>query len=154
MSQPPLPQTGTCRCGAVEIEVSAQPLMTAACHCRGCQKMSASAFSLTAMIPSAGFKVTKGTPVKGGLQGPQLDHFCCPECKSWMFTRITGLPDFVNVRPTLFEDLSWATPFIETMTSAKLNWVNLPVEHSFDGFPPVEDYMALITAYSAAHTRA
>ena len=32
--------------------------------------MSASAYSLTAMIPSGGFSITKGEPVLGGLVAP------------------------------------------------------------------------------------
>ena len=89
--------TGSCRCGGTRIELSAAPFMTSACHCTGCQKMSASAFSLTAMVPAEAFRVTAGEPVKGGIQGPRLDHYFCPDCKSWMFTRIDGM-DFVNVR--------------------------------------------------------
>ncbi len=42
-----------CMCGQVRMRVSVPPVMTMACHCKGCQKLSASAFfSLTAMIPS------------------------------------------------------------------------------------------------------
>ena len=46
--------------------------MTAACHCAGCQRMSASAFSLTAMVPAA-LAVTQGNTVAGGLRGPELE---------------------------------------------------------------------------------
>ena len=38
---------GGCRCGRVRLRVEAPPLITMACHCTGCQRMSASAFSLT-----------------------------------------------------------------------------------------------------------
>jgi hypothetical protein len=66
---------GTCRCGRVAIEISAPPLVTMACHCAGCQKMSASAFSLSVAIPSEGFRVTAGEPVIGGLRGEARHHF-------------------------------------------------------------------------------
>jgi hypothetical protein len=36
------------------------PLLTMACHCTGCQRMSASAFSLSVAVPSAGFAVKTG----------------------------------------------------------------------------------------------
>jgi hypothetical protein len=39
---------GGCRCGRTTIEISKPPLMASACHCSGCQKMTSSAFSLTA----------------------------------------------------------------------------------------------------------
>lgn len=112
--------------------------------------MSASAFSLTAMVPAKAFSVTLGEPVRGGVKGPQLSHFFCPDCMTWMFTRIVGMDDFVNVRPTLFEDLRWTQPFIETMTAEKLLWAETPARHSYAGFPPLEDYQRLIEEFAAS----
>ena len=45
---------GGCRCAQVRFSISAPPLLTMACHCTGCQKMTASAFSLSAAIPANG----------------------------------------------------------------------------------------------------
>ncbi len=150
MAAPNLPLAGACRCGRLGIAVTAPPIMTSACHCRGCQRMSASAYSLTAMFPSDAFRVTAGTPVRGGIKGPQLEHNFCPDCLTWVFTRINGVGDFVNVRPTMFEDPRWTSPFIETMTSEKLPWASTPARHSFPGFPPVEDYGRLMAEFAAA----
>ncbi len=149
MTAPALPLDGSCRCGKVQIRITLSPLMTAACHCRGCQKMSSSAFSLTAMVPQGGLEITKGEPVECGTHGPDQDHMACPDCMTWMFTRITGVDAFVNVRPTMFDDTSWFTPFIETMTSTKLPWAMTPARHSFDTWPPMEDYEALMAEYAA-----
>jgi len=65
-----LPWEGGCRCGEVRIRVTRPPLLTGACHCAGCQRMSASAFSLTVTLPSDGFELVAGAPVPGGAQGP------------------------------------------------------------------------------------
>lgn len=146
MSQIQLPLLGQCRCGETQFRVSAPPILTMACHCRGCQRMSSSAFSLSAAIPTGGFEVTRGEPVLGGLRDPQLRHFFCPSCMSWMFTRF--LPEFVNARATLLEEVSWFSPFIETWTRTKLSWVTTPAVHSYAEFPPVEDY-AMLTAQFA-----
>ena len=89
MTRPELPWTGGCRCGEVRIKVTAPPLLTMACHCTGCQTMSASAFSLSVSLPSDGFEVIAGEPVLGGLRGEHR-HYFCPACKSWMFTRPGG----------------------------------------------------------------
>ena len=53
-----VPLAGGCRCGEVRFRIAAPPVITMACHCTGCQRMSASAFSLSAVIPSAAFLVT------------------------------------------------------------------------------------------------
>jgi len=96
--------------------------------------MSASAFSLSAAIPTAGFVVTRGEPVIGGLHGVH-PHYFCPHCMSWMFTRIHGVDQFLNVRPTMLNDVSWYIPFIETYTKEKLVWATTPAVHSFEKFP-------------------
>lgn len=141
---------GTCRCGQTEFEVSAAPLITSACHCRGCQQMSSSAYGLHATVPADAFRVTRGEPVKGGLQGPKADHYFCPFCKSWMFTRIPGFDQIVNVRSVLLDDPKWSKPFVDMMTSEKLDWVETTGAHSFEGFPPPEDFFRLIEEFAAA----
>lgn len=147
MPAPALPLDGSCRCGKVLIRITKPPLMTSACHCRGCQKMSSSAFSLTAMIPADGLEVVEGEPVECGTHGPDQDHMACPYCMTWMFTRITGMDAFVNVRPTMFDDCTWFTPFIETMTKEKLSWATTPARHSYDGWPPMEDFQSLMAEF-------
>ena len=142
-----LPLAGSCRCGRVTIAVSAPPLLTMACHCTGCQKMSASAYSLSVAIPLEGFHVTAGEPMIGGLHGEARHHFC-GYCMTWMFTRMEGMP-FVNVRPTMLEDTSWFVPFVETWTIEALPWTNLSVRHSYARFPPSEDYGRLVAEYVA-----
>src|SRR6185437_11449420 len=62
------PSDGQCRCGDVRIRISARPILTMACHCKGCQRMSSSAFSLSAAVPTTGFEVIRGQPVLGGAQ--------------------------------------------------------------------------------------
>ena len=150
MPEMSLPMEGSCRCGKVRIRVTAKPMMTAACHCVGCQKMAAGAYSLTAMFPVAAFEVIDGEPVVGGAPSEMLSHMCCPDCKAWMFTRIAGNDVFVNVHPTMLDDMSWFTPFIETVTKEKLAWVETPARHSFEGFPPRDQFKSLVAEYAQA----
>ena len=144
-----LPLAGRCRCGRVTFEVTAPPVMTAVCHCTGCQRMSSSAFSLTAIFPAEAFSVVTGETVTGGLRGPDLQHHFCPDCMTWMFTRIAGVDALVNVRPTLLDDHGWFSPFLETMAADRLDWVETPARHSFDGMPTMEEFTALVEAFAA-----
>ena len=139
MPATPLPLSGSCRCGRVAIRVTKPPLATGACNCRGCQKMSASAYSLTAIIPADGFAVTKGEPVIGGLHGADTHHFFCGHCMSWMFTKAEGMP-FVNVRPTMLDDTGWFT---------KLAFAETGAVRSFPEFPAMEEYEGLVGEYRA-----
>jgi hypothetical protein len=108
--------------------------------------MTASAFSLSAAIPSKGFAITRGEPVIGGLHGTTR-HFFCPHCMSWMFTRPEGF-DFVNLRATMLDDPGGFAPFIETYTSEKLPWAATPALHSFDRFPALDEYQGLMEKYA------
>lgn len=144
---------GGCRCGQVRFAIRAAPLVTMACHCVGCQKMTGSAFSLSVLVSSEAFSVTEGEPVVGGLHGATR-HFFCPHCMSWMFTRPDGSEAFVNVRTTMLDDPAGLDPFMETMTAEKLPWAITPAVERFEGFPTLEDYGPLLKAYAARPTAA
>jgi len=148
-TRPAPPLEGGCRCGQVRFRIDAAPLVTMACHCKGCQRMTASAFSLSALVSAQAFTVTSGEPVIGGLHGATR-HFFCPYCMSWMFTRPEGADWLVNVRAPLLDDAAWVSPFMETCTSEKLAWVSTPAVYSFEGFPPPEAYDGILKAYAAA----
>jgi hypothetical protein len=102
---------------------------------------------LRRLFPSTGLLVSESEPVIGGLHGEHR-HFFCSCCKSWMFTRPHGVEQFVNVRPTQFDDVSWFVPFIETYVSEKLPWATTPARHSFEKFPAMTDYAGLIADYA------
>jgi hypothetical protein len=55
---------------------------------------------------------------------------------------------FVAVRTTMLDDPSGLDPFIDTMTAEKLPWAVTPAVVSFEGFPPPEDYGALMQAFA------
>jgi hypothetical protein len=151
MAEPRLPWDGGCRCGQTRVRVRVPPLLSAACHCTGCQRMTASAFSLSLAIRSEGFDVTAGDPVIGGLHGPTR-HFFCPHCMSWMFTRPDGMDEFVNLRPSVLDEHHWFVPFIEVWTQERLAWASTPAVHSFATQPEFEDYAKLIDAYARQRT--
>ncbi|WP_319773332.1 GFA family protein [Breoghania sp.] len=143
-SPPISPREGTCRCGEVRMKVTCEPVTTFACHCRGCQRMTASAFSLSALIPIDGLEIVTGAPVRGGAHTDGINHYHCPRCMSWLFTKIDMLPQFVNLRATMFDEPDWSRPRVETMTCEKLDWVTTPAQHSFEQFPSPEEVQSLL----------
>ena len=140
---------GHCRCGRVRFQVTGRPLITFACHCTGCQRMTASAFSLSSLYPAAAFAVIEGETVIGGVHGPDLHHHGCAHCLSWIFTRFDALGDVVNVRATLLDDAAGFVPFVETCTAEALPWATTPARHSFAGFPPMDRFPELLADYAA-----
>jgi len=140
-------KSGRCRCGSTTFEVTAPPLMTMACHCTGCQRMTGSAFSLSELYPSSAFGLLSGEPVIGGLRGATR-HYFCPQCMSWLYTRPEGLDDLINVRATMFDDAQSFVPFVETYTCEKLPWAETSAVHSFERFPVADDYPRLLSGFA------
>lgn len=152
MSDWGLPWTGACRCGQTRLEVTAPPLITSACHCRGCQKMTASAFALTITLPIDGLRVTQGEPVIGGLHGATRHHFCA-HCLSWMFTLPAGDPGFVNLRAPILDDHGWFVPFIEVFTEARLPSAETGALYSYATGPEPSEYGALARKFAKRGVR-
>jgi hypothetical protein len=148
-----LPWEGGCRCGEVRVRVTRPPLLAGACHCIGCQAMSASAFSLSLTLPSDGFEVTQGEPAIGGLHGPVSHHFHCPRCKSWMFTRAEGFDWFVNLRPSMLDEHRWFEPYVELWTREKLPWATTGARLGYETDPPMAEWEPLMKAYAAEGAR-
>jgi hypothetical protein len=147
MTGPNETHDGTCRCGQVRFRVKGVPILTMACHCTGCQRMTASAFSLSVLYPSASFEVVQGEPVIGGLHGATR-HFFCPHCMSWLFTRPEGLDGFINVRTVMLDDASLFPPYVEMYTGEKLPWAETSAVHSFETDPSDERFMELAAEFA------
>lgn len=143
-----LPATASCRCGRVRLRITRPALLTMACHCGGCQKMTSSAFSLTVALPADGVEILEGELARGGLQ-TEHTHLYCAFCKSWMMTRPAGIDWLVNLRASALDRHADFVPFIETGTATRLAWATTPARHSYEGFPPLEAYQPLLDAFAA-----
>jgi hypothetical protein len=51
---------GGCQFGYIRYEISGEPLALYICHCRECQKQSASAFGMSLEVKRADFHITRG----------------------------------------------------------------------------------------------
>ncbi len=147
MALPDLPAEGGCRCGAVRFRITKVPLLTMACHCRGCQRMTGSAFSLSLAIPDDGFEILQGETVAGGAD-KAFGHRFCPTCLSWVWTKHPMMEGFLNLRSTMLDEPGWVRPYVETCRSEGLAFVDTGALRSFPGFPPPEAYQELISDYA------
>jgi len=147
-----LPWSASCLCGRVQMKVTAPPMLSLACHCRGCQKLTSSAYSMAFIVPSTGFEVTQGKPVLGGLRGEHRQYYC-DDCKTWLFTRPSQMDTIVNIRSTLLDDARWVTPFIDIETKDKLPNITTGAEMSFEGTPPIDDFMQIVADYAERGVR-
>ena len=144
-----LPWTAHCRCERTELQITQPPMGTMACHCAGCQRMSASAFSTSIAFAPDAVQVTKGETEIGGLHGEAHHHFCT-YCKTWMFTQPDGIP-ITNVRATMLDDHAWYRPFVETWTSEGFAWVKTGAEHSYEKLPADDEWPRIMEQFARAN---
>jgi hypothetical protein len=124
-----IPMTGVCQCGEVQYVVRKAPIITVACHCRDCQKLSASAFSLTMLITDDALEVTHGhlkvfeRPADHG--GSALCYFC-PTCGNRVYHRNPQLPGYLRLKPGGLDDTSLISPQAHVWTSRAQRWFVFP----------------------------
>src|SRR5262245_50425565 len=77
--------TGGCQCGQVRYVLSEPPVQVFICHCRECQKQSASAFGISAVVKRTNLRLSAGNVQQWSRptdSGRVLDCFFCPSCGS------------------------------------------------------------------------
>jgi hypothetical protein len=132
----------------VQVRITAPPLLTFACHCRACQKLTASAFSLTTMFPSDAVTCT-GALITGGLRAPARQHVFCATCLGFIYSKITGADHRINLRSALLENATEFPPFLEVMTRDKMPWATTPARQSYDTVPADSEALQdLMAAYA------
>ena len=86
-------RVGGCQCGELRYEIAAEPLALYVCHCRECQKQSASAFGLSLRVPNSGFRLTRGSArfwSRATDAGHSMKCAFCPTCGSRLWHQIDG----------------------------------------------------------------
>jgi len=120
--------TGGCQCGAVRYEVSAEPLRIYVCHCRECQKQSASAFGISVIVPARAFALRRGrvsTWSRPTASGGVLECMFCTACG----TRIRHADrreDTVSIKGGSLDAPVDLTAAFHIWTSRKLAGVVIP----------------------------
>ena len=79
--------TGGCICGGVRYECAADPIAMGNCHCRDCQRASASAYAPALLVPASAVSITgevKYYDVTGD-SGSIVQRGFCPTCGARLF---------------------------------------------------------------------
>ncbi len=148
MAIPKPPFEGACLCGSVTVHITAPPLLTFACHCRDCQKFSASAYSLTTMFPSESFSCS-GDLIRGGLRACARTHHFCKSCLTFVYSQVEGAEHRINLRTSVLDNAAAFEPFVELMTDEKIPWASVPARRSFPTFPDsAEEVQELFADYA------
>ncbi len=122
------PIKGSCQCGEVTYELLEPPLMVVACHCKECQKLSTSAFSITAIVKSDSVKF-KGIMSEwsrvadsGNVNGAKF----CPTCGNRIYHFNPNEPDQLKLKPSNLADTRIINPTVHVWVSEKQDWFQIP----------------------------
>ncbi|MEO8778663.1 MAG: GFA family protein [Rhodanobacter sp.] len=126
--------TGSCFCGAVEIEVTGAPEAMGYCHCESCRSWSAGPVNAFTLWKPASVKVTKGAEFVSHFQKTEIsDRQFCRQCGGHLMTS----------HPTLnLTDVFAATiPTLTFVPGVHVNYAEtvLPMK---DGLPKLRDFPA------------
>lgn len=122
------PIKGSCQCGGVKYKLLAEPLMIIACHCKECQKLSTSAFSITAMVNTGSvefegeMKEWRRTAESGNINGAKF----CPTCGNRIYHFNPNEPEKLKLKPSNLADTRLIQPTVHVWVSQKQEWVVIP----------------------------
>ncbi|WP_461522045.1 GFA family protein [Porticoccus sp.] len=122
------PIPGSCQCGHITYELLAPPLKVIACHCRECQKLSTSAFSLTAMVEHDALKVSgqlKHWERPSDSGNTNCAKFC-PHCGNRIYHFNPDQPNIIKLKPSTLADTRIIQPTLHVWVSEKQDWFQIP----------------------------
>jgi len=130
----------------VQYQVDREPLATVACHCRDCQKLSASAFSITMVIPADSFRLLRGElasferPTASG--GSAICYFC-PSCGNRVYHVDPRNAAFFRLKPGGLDDTSQIAPQAHVWVSRAQPWFEFPSgTPTFETQPDLKAFLA------------
>ncbi len=130
MSDSPFPVTGSCQCGQVQYEILSKPDLIYACHCKHCQKLSTSAFSITAFLDTKNFRVTGELKEWARMadSGNRNHAKFCPTCGNRIYHYNPDNPDAIKLKPASADDTSWIKPDAHIWVCEKQDWYEFSKE--------------------------
>jgi hypothetical protein len=117
------PFTGGCMCGAIRYECSAEPIVSANCHCRDCQRASGSAFLSGLIVPRNAVAIAGEVKYYDavGDSGNIISRGFCPNCGSRLFgKRVMG--ELLSITATSLDDPSEFRPAMDLYTASAQPW--------------------------------
>lgn len=151
-----LPLHGGCLCGSTRFAIATPPMLVNACHCLDCQKLSASAYSLTLLVFSAGFSITAGNTAvfqKSGASGRRTNQHFCPHCHSWLYAAPEAMDEIVAVRAPMLDDASWIRPTLQLWTERRLPFSAFETPFSYPRDMPMEDVPRILAHFAENGSR-
>ncbi len=116
--------TGSCQCGNVRYTLEREPYFTAVCHCKDCQKLSSSAFSITSYVRAEDVRIDGELKhfQRGAESGNTVDCYLCPHCGNRIYHSSPHDPDVLRFKGA-YDDPGFLKPLIQVWTRSRHRWL-------------------------------
>lgn len=118
--------TGRCQCGQLGYRVSGRSLALFACHCRDCQRQSASAFGLALWVRTDEVALS-GEPktwIRETPGGRRMHCRFCPDCGSRVLHQLEDQPGVLSIKPGTLDDTRSLRPVAQLWTGRAQPWLS------------------------------
>ncbi|PCH50676.1 MAG: hypothetical protein COC20_06380 [Cellvibrionales bacterium] len=128
MSDVNYPIDGSCQCGNITYQLLEPPLLVAACHCKQCQKLSTSVFSITAVVKTESVKFSGELKQWERLADSGNKNYAkfCPNCGNRIYHFNPDTPETIKLKPSNLSDTTILNPSMHIWVSEKQKWFQIP----------------------------
>ena len=130
---------GGCLCGAVRIEIDAEPIAVRACWCRDCQYLAAGSATVNVVFPSDKVRITGAVQsfVSQADSGNTMRRGFCPACGTALTSAADARPHLLIVRAGALDEPERFAPQMTIWTDSAPHWAAIdPALPSIERQPP------------------
>ncbi|MEO1730683.1 MAG: GFA family protein [Pseudomonadota bacterium] len=120
--------SGGCQCGTVRYTIASEALTAYACHCRECQKQSASGFGISVPVLEADLTIEGETLVWGRPtdSGSYTECHFCPKCGTRLYHSGRNRPGLVTIKGGSLDTIAQQDLVAHIWVKRKMKWLELP----------------------------
>ena len=122
--------TGSCLCGRISFEISADLAPVQICHCTQCRKAQGSAFATNIPVNESDVRFAGEESLKSFESSPGKQRVFCAECGSAIYSKTEKLPGVLRIRAGTIDGNLATRPAAHNFYSDKANWFEIT-----DGLP-------------------
>jgi len=118
---------GRCQCGQITYRIVGESKALFVCHCKECQRQSASAFGMALWVVPTNVEVVGILKdwVRDTPSGNKMICQFCPECGTRIFHRQTGQDDLISIKPGTLNNTKGLCPIAHIWCDSAQPWVDL-----------------------------
>ncbi len=131
--------TGSCLCGEVRFQSTADPQVVGHCHCIDCRKSSGTGHCTHLVVPEAAFSVTGLVTFyeRAANSGNMVSRGFCGKCGSPIYSKNATMPGVVFPRASVLDDPEVVKPQMIVFASRAPSWDHMNL--ALPAFPTVPE---------------